>query len=157
MRAVTPFRLSYTLTRRQRLDELFPWLPAAAGSLGFGLGMAYLAVFVSPVFLVFLALPVLLYRGLFALLIDLALRPRQPVEVTVGESQLSVTTDGRRHALPLAGIIQVFRTEGAWTLLHRDGTSLLIPMDAVTEPQIDYLKQFALRALAERKAAAQRS
>jgi hypothetical protein len=117
--------------------------------------MAYLAVFVSPAFLVLLALPLVLYRGLFALLIDLALRSRQPVELTVDESRLAITSDGRTRLLSAAGIIQVFRTEGAWTILHRDGTSLLIPMDAITEPQIDYLKQFALRALAERKAAAE--
>src|SRR5689334_7389210 len=45
---VAPFTLHYALTRRQRAADLFPWLPALAGSIGFGIGVLVLAVDVSP-------------------------------------------------------------------------------------------------------------
>ena len=40
---VTPFHVRYTLTRRQRVGELLPWLPALAASIGFGIGGVYLS------------------------------------------------------------------------------------------------------------------
>ena len=49
MTPVVPFHLHYTLSRRQRLaTEIYPWLPAIAGSIGFVLGALYLATTVSP-------------------------------------------------------------------------------------------------------------
>lgn len=150
---MTPFTLRYTLTRRQRVGELFPWLPALAGGTGFGVGVAFLATAVSPWFLFLLALPVVYYRPLFALLFDLAFRPRRPVEVSADETELVVATSAGRRRLPLDGIIQVCRHGSDWAVLHRDGSEVTIPAGAIAADQLDYLKGFALRALAGRKAA----
>ena len=79
-RYVSPsFRLHYSLSRRQRLAvELVPWLPAIAGTIGFGTGAAFLVVNVSPWFFPFLLLPVTVYRGLFAFLFDIVVRGGPP-------------------------------------------------------------------------------
>ena len=148
-----PFHVVYTLGRRQRLGELLPWLPALAGSLGFGIGGTYLSATVTPWFLLLFLPPLLFYRGLFRLLFDLAVRPAKPVELTVDEFTLWAQIGDERRSLPLAGIIQVFRTDDGWTVLHRDNSTLLVPHGVLTASQLDYLKGFALRALAERRAA----
>lgn len=146
-----PFHARYTLNRRQRVGELLPWLPALTGSLGFGIAGVYLSSSVSLWFLLLFLLPPLFYRKLFVMLFDLAARATVPVELTVDETKLWIQCDGVQRQLPLAGIIQVYRSDDAWTVLHRDNSSLIIPMSALTEEQANYLKSFALRALEERR------
>jgi hypothetical protein len=151
---VVPFHLRYTLSRRQRTAaELVPWVPVIAGSLGFTIGVAVLTVDVSPRFLALLLIPLTLYRGLFILLFDLTIHSGQVVEMSVDETKLEMLAGDKRLSLPLDGIIQVFRTDNAWTVLHFDGSVLSIPADAINAEQIDYLKSFARRAAEERKAA----
>jgi hypothetical protein len=151
---VAPFHFRYFLSRRQRFaTELLPWVPAITGSLGFTIGLAYLSVEVSAWFLILLVIPVILYRSLFPVLFDLAIHSQQLVEMSVDDSHLAVKTGKKRLLLPLSGIIQVFRTGNAWTILHFNRSVLTIPADVVTEEQIDYLKSFARNAAAERKAA----
>lgn len=154
---VLPFHLRFGLTRRQRLaTELYPWLPAIAGGAGFCIGAAYLVVAVSSWFLLLFLVPIIAYRGLFAFLIDIAVRARQPVEVVVEDSRFGVAVDTDQRWLSLDGIFQVFRSENGatWTVLHLNGTVLTIPAEAIASDQLDYLKSFALRAAAERRAAA---
>ena len=151
-----PFHLRYGLSRRQRLaTELYAWLPAMAGSTGFCIGVAYLVLVVSPVFLGLFLLPVIAYRGLFVFLLDITFRARQPVEVVVDDSRLGVRIDGVDRWLALNGIFQVCRCENgnAWNVLHLDGTVLTIPANVIAVSELDYLKSFALRAARERKAA----
>jgi hypothetical protein len=151
-----PFHLQYTLSRRQRLaTEIYPWLPAIAGTIGFVLGVVYLSIIVSSWFLFLLLLPVVAYRGLFVFLFDIAVHARQSVDVLVDETQLGVRVEDEQRWLPLDGIIQVFRSEDGttWTVLHFDGSVITIPADAVTGEQLDYLKSFARRAAEERRAA----
>jgi hypothetical protein len=150
---VVPFHLRFTLSRRQRAAELLPWLPAVAGTLGFGMGTVFLATVASPWFLLLLLLPIVYYRGLFLLLVELAFWPRQPVEVFVDDARLEVRTRRERRTLPLDGVIQVFRSGAAWTVLHLDRTAVLIPTDAIGAEQIEFLKSFARRAAAQRRAA----
>ena len=151
---MVPFQLLYSLSRRQRFaPELLPWVPAIAGSIGFTIGTAYLGVAVSPWFLVLVILPVILYRSLFALLLDLVIHSGLTVEMCIDDSKLETQTRQRKLSLPLKGIIQVFRTGDDWTVLHFNGAGLTIPADAITEEQVDYLKSFARNALAERRAA----
>ena len=150
---MAPFHLHYTLTRRQRVGELLPWLPAVAGGTGFCIGVAYMASVVSWWLLVLLLLPVILYRGLIRLIFELAFFPGRPVELIVDETTLRVHADGTRRVLSLNGIIQVYRSGDAWVVLHRDRSSVLIPADAITEEQAGYLKGFAWRAFEARKAA----
>ena len=150
------FHLRYALTRRDRLAvELYQWLPAIAGTIGFLIGALYLILFVSAWFLWLVLLPVVAYRGLFAFLFDISFRARQPVEVIVEDERLEILIDGNRCVLALVGIFQVFRSEGSatWTVLHMDGTVLTIPAAAIAVQELDYLKSFALRAARDRKAA----
>jgi hypothetical protein len=154
------FQLHYSLTRRQRLAiELYPWLPAIAGTIGFLIGVLYLVLFVSVWFLFLVALPVIAYRGLFAFLLDIVVRSRQPVAVVVEDDRLGVRIDDDERSLALDGIFQVCRSEGGstWTVLHLDGTVLTIPAEAIALDQLDYLKSIALRAARNRKAAETRS
>jgi hypothetical protein len=153
-RPVISFHLRYSLSRGQRLaTELPPWVPAIAGSLGFGIGAIVLAADVSPWFLFLLLLPAVFYRGLVRLALDVIVRPRQAVEVRATGPDLEVTADGRRHVLPLAGIFQVYRSGPDWTVLHLDRTVLTIPGDAIAPEQVEYLKSFALAAAADRRSA----
>ena len=157
MPADLPFHLRYSLTRRQRLAvELYPWLPAIAGTIGFAIGALYLVLFVSAWFLLLFLLPVIAYRGLLAFVFDVGFRARQPVEVVVEDTRLGILVDGNRRWLDLDGIFQVYRSEtgSTWTALHLDGTVLTIPSDAIALDQLDYLKSFAHRSALERKAAA---
>lgn len=146
-----PFRLEFVLSRRQRLSvELMPWLPALAATLGFAVGAAYLAVNASPWFLALLLLPALVYRGLFAFIFGLVFRGGLPVEVCVANGRLSVTAAGERRERSLAGIFQVFRSDDVWTVLHLDGSVLTIPVGAISDEQIRYLRALAHRTAARR-------
>jgi hypothetical protein len=152
-----PFHLRFGLTRRHRLAaELLPWLPAIAGTTGFCIGVAYLVLSVSAWFLFLLLLPVIAYRGLFVFLFDIVFRAHLPVEVVVEDARFGVAIGSEQRWRTLDGIFQVCRSESGtmWTVLHLDGTVLMIPADAITIEQLDYLKSFALRAAAERRAAA---
>lgn len=150
-----PFTLRYDLTRRHRLAvELPPWLPCLAATLGFGCGAVILGRLVSPVLFALLLLPAVLYRGFFAFLVELASRPVRPMDVVVEADRLGVLVDGVRRWLPLDGVIQVYQSgPDAYTLLHLNGSVLLIPAAAVTRPQVEFLQGFALRAARERWAA----
>ncbi|VTS03758.1 unnamed protein product [Gemmata massiliana] len=148
---MVPFRLTFTLSRRQRLAvELMPWLPAIAASLGFTIGAAFLATNASPRFLLLLLIPPVVYRGLIAFVFDLVVRGGLPVEVSVDEAHCEIATRGSRRTFALAGIFQVFKAGETWTVLHLDGSVLTIPANAVTREQIDYLRSFTQRAASAR-------
>ncbi|HEV3440505.1 MAG TPA: hypothetical protein VG122_24330 [Gemmata sp.] len=151
---MVPFHLRYTLSRRQRFAaELLPWVPVIAGSLGFTIGVAVLAVDVSLKFLALLLIPLAFYPRLLVVLFDLTIHSGQAVEVFVDDSKLEMKVGQKHLSLPLDGIIQVFRADNAWTVLHFSGAALSIPADVITDEQIEYLKTFARIAAAERKAA----
>jgi len=95
----------------------------------------------------------MLYRGLFVLLFDLAIHSGLAVEVAVEDSTMRMRIGRKQLSLPIGGIIQVFREGNACTVLHYNGPILTIPIEAITDEQIDYLKSFASKAAAERKAA----
>jgi hypothetical protein len=150
-----PFVVHYSLTRRQRLAyELFPWLPALAGTLGFAFGAAYLCWAVHPVLGLFFLLPVVVYRGLFAFLWSLLRQSRLPVELQVDQSHLRwQMTAQPPHYLPVDGIIQVCRTNdpNMWNILHHNGMVIPVPQSALTAEQLAYLRQLALRAARQRR------
>jgi hypothetical protein len=139
--AVAPFTLAFVLSRRQRLAlELPPWLPAVAATVGFWIGAAYAGLYASSWFLFLLLLPVVVYRGLFALALDLAFRGGRAVELCVDGAEVRVASAGEVKALPLAGLFQVFRS----------GDALTIPAGAITDEQVAYLRTFAHRNPATR-------
>ena len=151
---MAPFHLRFTLSRSERLaNELTPWVPAIAGTLGFTIGLTVLAADASPWFLFLLLIPLALYRGLVALLLDVLMHSRQVVEISVDASDLRLQVGEKSSVLPLGGIIQVFPSGNSWTILHFGGEALTIPADVISEAQIEYLKSFARSAAAERKAA----
>jgi hypothetical protein len=151
---VVPFRLQYALGRRHRLAvEFTPHLPACAAALGFTTGILYLALVVSPWFLVLLAWPAFTCRKLVAFLAELLLVPARPVDLLVEADRLGVLVGHERVWLYLDGVIQVFSADRGrtWTLLHLNGSVLTIPADAIRPDQVDFLKGFALRAWRSRQ------
>ena len=152
-----PFRLRYGLSRRQRSAvEFAGWLPCLAAVLGLWAGAAFLALTVSPWFLLLLAPPVLIFPGLVLFLYDLLAHPLRPVDVLVEHDRLGVLDGGERRWLYLDGVVQVYRSDrDAWTLLHLNGSVLTIPADAITREQVEFLQGFALRAARARWAAAE--
>lgn len=145
------FRLTFNLSRRQRLAvELPPWLPAVAGTIGFGLGALYAGLFASPWFLLLLLLPPTVYRGLFTFVFDIALNTDRAVELLADGAELEIRRAGEVKRIPLDGVFQVFREGDAWTVLHLDGTVLTIPADAISDDDIAFLRTFVRRAAAAR-------
>lgn len=149
-----PFCIQYELTRRPRLAAyLHVWGPCLAPCFGFTLGIAFLSLVMTPWFLVLLAVPVGLGRWYLPGLLDIALHPTEPVELAVDAEAMTVVSRRTQLRLPLDGIVQVFRAGDLWTLLHANAPPLHIPVGAITVEQADYLKGFALRAAAARRAA----
>lgn len=155
---MVPFRLQYTLGRRDRLAvECTPHLPAAAAALGFTIGILYLAGAVSPWFVMLLAWPAFTTRRLVAFLLEVMVVPARPVDVMVEADRLGLLVGSEHVWLYLDGVIQVFRGDGGrtWTLLHLNGSVLLIPAHAITPEQVAYLQGFALTAWRRRQQAQQ--
>jgi hypothetical protein len=151
---VPPFRIQYELTRRPRLAAyLHVWGPCLAPCLGFTLGIAFLSLVMTPWFLALLAVPAGLGWWYLPGLLDIARHPTEPVELAVDAGAMTVVSRRTRLRLPLDGIVQVFRAGDFWTALHANAAPLHIPAGAITDEQADYLKGFALRAAAARRAA----
>jgi hypothetical protein len=150
---VPAFHLRYALTRRQRLAvELPPWLPAVAATIGFGTGAAYAGVYASPWLLLLLVLPLVMYRGLFRFALDIAANRGGEIELIADgtDTDLEVRTAGGVKRLPLDGVFQVFRSGDVWTVLHLDGTVLTVPVAAMADEHVAYLRTFVRRAAAAR-------
>lgn len=151
---MVPFRLQYTLGRRDRFAvEATPHLPALAAAFGFTAGILYLALAATPWFLVLLAWPAFACRKLLAFLFELVVVPARPVDVLVEADRMGLLVGGDRVWLFLDGVIQVYRTDSgrAWTLLHLNGSVLTIPTEAITAEQIGFLQTFALEAWRRRQ------
>lgn len=147
-----PFRLQYSLGRRDRLAvEFTPQTPALAAALGFTCGIAYLGASVSSWFLVLLALPLVVCRRLIAFLADVAMVAERCEDILVEADRLGLLTPSGRVWLYLDGVIQVYRTGRNWTLLHLNGSVLTIPAAAIRPEQVEFLKAFALRGWRERQ------
>ena len=152
---MVPFHIHYTLTRRQRLAvEFTPWLPCLAASLGFTVAVTYLAAAVSGWFLPMLILPLIVARGFLGFLWGIAACSAWPVDLLVEVDRLGVLVEGRRRWIMLDGVFQVCRSADrtTWTVLHLNGSLITIPANAIQPEQLDYLKGFANRAAAARRA-----
>jgi len=151
---VVPFRLQYALGRRDRLAvEFTPHLPAAAAALGFTTGILYLAVAATPWCFLLLVWPALTCRRLLAFLVELLTVPARPVDVLVEADRMGLLVGERRVWLYLDGVIQLYRTDGGrtWTLLHLNGSVLLIPAGAIGREQVEFLQAFALASWRRRQ------
>ena len=143
------FHLHYELSRGQRLGpHLLPWAPCLGASLGFTLGIAFLAKVVSVWFLPFLILPAYVCRHFVALALGILVHPVEPVDLFVDEAFLELRAGGISIRFPLMGIVQVYKSDGGtWTVLNRDNTAVTIPAAAITEEQLRYLKSFVRRVV----------
>lgn len=151
---MVPFQLQYALGRRDRFAvEFTPHLPAAAAALGFTTGILYLAAVVSPWFAVLLGWPAYTSRNLIRFLVELLVVPARQVDVVVEANRMGLLVGTERVWLYLDGLIQVYRTDGGrtWTLLHLNGSVLLIPVGVITAEQVDFLQGFALTAWRRRQ------
>ncbi len=146
---MVPFRLRYALGRRDRFAvEFTPHMPAAAAALGFTSGIVYLAAVVSPWFAVLLAWPAYMTRNVLSFLAELLVVSARPVDVLVEADRMGLLVGTERVWLYLDGLIQVYRTDGGrtWTVLHFNGSVLLVPAGAITAEQVLFLQGFALAA-----------
>lgn len=151
---MVPFRLQYALGRRDRFAvEFTPHIPTLAAALGFTLGILYLAVVASPWFAALLAWPAYITRSLLAFVVEWLVVAARPVDVLIEADRMGLQVGAERVWLYLDGLIQVFRTDGGrtWTLLHLNGSVLLIPVRAITAEQVRYLQTFALTAWRQRQ------
>ena len=149
--AVVPFELRYRLTRRQRLVPLLRLLGVASSLYILALfTFFFVQTVVSiwtldwPGIAVFggLALGLFVLDGsLFFGLLDVLMAPVRNVEIRVEENVLSFKTPHERWYLFLDGLTDIKQFAGGiWTLRHWNGTVVHIPADAITEPQLGYLR-----------------
>lgn len=158
-------RLSYVLTRRQRLRSHLgvwaPYLPGVVGlTLGFGVG-AGLAVQESWAGLLLL-LPILLFAGRFwggllnvalvrHLFVDLELRA-MAIEPSAERASMHdahaaavaigfALQGGERWWVFADGILSIERfSPDVWTIFHWNGTVIPIPVDAIDAAAIEHLR-----------------
>lgn len=147
--SAAPFHLRYELSRAQRLGpHLLPWAPCLGTSLGFTLGVLFLGKVVSVWFLPLLVFPAVYCRRFFALALGILVHPVEPVDLFADETHLDLRAGGVSVRFALAGIVQVYKSEGnTWTVLNRDNTAITIPAAAISEEQLRYLKSFVRRAV----------
>src|SRR5258708_1811745 len=144
---MVPFHLHYSLSRGQRLrPPLLPWAPCLGASLGYTLGIVFLAKVVSIWFLPLLILPAIYCRQFFALALGILVHQVESVDLFADDSHLELRAGGVSVRFALAGIVQVYKSEGeTWTVLNRDNTAITIPAAAISEEQLRYLKSFVRR------------
>jgi hypothetical protein len=147
--SAAPFHLRYDLSRGQRLGpHLLPWAPCLGASLGYTLGIVFLAKVVSAWFLPALVLPAIYCRRFFALALGILVHPAEPVDLFADETHLELRAGGVSVRFALAGIVQVYRSEhNTWTVLNRDNTAVTIPAAVISEEQLRYLKSFVRRTV----------
>jgi hypothetical protein len=149
--AAVPFRLHFTLTRRQRLGpHVLPWAPCLAASLGFTLGVIQIAAAHNPWLFALLVLPPVVCRRFLLLLVRVMAHPTEPVEITVDDAWLELRSDDATRRFPLVAVVQVFRAGEAWTVLFADNAAVTIPAAAIAPGQLDHLKEFAWRSATRR-------
>src|SRR4051794_40260068 len=141
------FHLRYDLSRGQRLGpHLLPWAPCLGASLRYTLGIVFLAKVVSAWFLPALVLPAFYCRHFAVLALRILVHPVEPVDLFADDTHLELRAGGASVRFALAGIVQVYKSEGdRWPVLNRDTPAVTIPAAAITEEQLRYLKSFVRR------------
>jgi hypothetical protein len=137
-----PCHLSYTLTRRQRLEALIgvwkPYLPNLILLIGvLGLIIGFIAYALSWWWLLLLLIPL---RGIVACLLDIAFVRERQIDIIIEENGLGFATSGDRLWLFLDGIIAInkFRAD-IWTISFHNGTVISIPSAIINIRYIEHL------------------
>lgn len=149
-----PVHLRYSLSRWQRLVGLYSVWGWFAPLVAIPLWMFFLVQTARAIWTwepagvaVFggLALGVsLLYAGLLRGLVDVVLVSTRPMDVLFegnasGEAA-GVLIGGERWHLFLDGIIDIRQCRGVWIIYHHNGFVLLIPAAAISDEQIEHLR-----------------
>jgi hypothetical protein len=148
-----PCHIEYDLSRRQRLAiHLGRWLPTLPGTVfvvGVGIVSAHvLSSLVSRWFLVFWVVPLWAggrwFWGFPKGLLNVVFVPLQHMDIIVEETGLGFLVKGERFWVFLDGIRSIERhCEDTWTILHRNGTVINIPVAAIDERYIDHMRTMA--------------
>lgn len=139
------FQLRYVLTRRQRiLPHLRIWLPYLPGVVAVAVVGIFLVIgkwWLFPILLLFL----LLFRGFWIGLLDVAIRPVRLMDIEVQQNGLGFMIGGERRWLFLDGMTRILRTSDIWTFCHHNGHVINIPTSAITEDQVEFIRQAAAK------------
>jgi hypothetical protein len=149
--AEVPFELRYRLSRRQRLVPLLriwgvAYSPFVVVLFAFFCVQTAVSVYTLSWqgLVVFGGLAVgmfALHRGLFVGLLDVLLVPARDMDVRVEANGLGFLAGGERWWLFLDGLTGIDQlAAGVWTLRHWNGSVVHIPADAITGPQVEYLR-----------------
>ena len=142
-----PYHLCYILNRRQRLiPHLAIWLPhlplVAIIFVGSLLATILVSLWCLP--LVFLSLWV--FRGFLVGLLDVLVQPVRHMDLLIEEKGLGFLAGRERWWIFLDGFTEINRIcQDTWTLRHFNGTVINIPVEAISDDQIEHLKSAAQR------------
>lgn len=144
MAAEIPFHLQYELSRRQRLvPHLRIWVP------GLPLVAASVLMFALCVFAKWWLFPLLLLvlwfcKGFWIGLIDVVAHPVRKMDVIVEENGLGFLVGGQRWWIFLDGVVGIDRfCRDTWTIRHHNGHVINIPVSAISEEQLQHIRDAA--------------
>lgn len=149
--SVTPFSLKYSLSRWQRL-----WPHLRIWGIGSTLAVVVLWLFfsiqtiLSIWLLSFAGVAVfgglwlwlcLMFRGLFVGLVDIVLVPVRNFDLVVEDEAIGILGNDDRWYLFLDGILDCRQLcQGLWTIQHHNGIVLHIPVEVITDEQLEHIR-----------------
>lgn len=137
--------IEYDLGRRQRLvGHLGVWKPYLGGLILVGGAVALsvaLFITVSPWFVLLSVLPLWLAWGFIVGLLRVLFVPMQHMDIIIEEKGLGFLVKGERFWVFLDGIIRIQKySDDTWTILHRNGTVINIPVDAIEQRYVEHMR-----------------
>ncbi len=141
--AQVPFHLQFELNRRQRLIPHLSIWSAYMPIYGFLIGLL-LATTIFRSRWCFVPIPILLWltRGFYFGLLDVALWPMRHMDIIIGKNGLGYLAGKERWWVFLDGILWVKQIRpDVWTVLHHNGTVVNIPVSAITDEQVEHLRE----------------
>ena len=150
MDSESPIR--YSLTRRQRLiPHLRIWGPAFVPYYvlleTFFVVRLIVAVFTLEWFAVLtfglLAFGMLiLFRGLVTGLVDVVMKARREMNITIEDNGLGILIGSERWYLFLDGITKISQyTSDVWTIEHWNGSVVHVLKDVISDEQLDHMRK----------------
>ena len=145
--------IEYDLSRRQRLavhlDRWVPCLPGLVLVVGGSIVLiTALACAVSRWFRLLWVVPLLFavgqFWGFLRGLVNVVFVPLQHMDIIVEETALGFMARGERFWVFLDGIKRIEKhSQDIWTIVHRNGTVINIPIAAIDERYIDHMRTIA--------------
>lgn len=158
-----PCRIKYDLSRRQRLSaHLGVWLPYL-GTLILFVGLLVLFIWmlssVSPWYYLLLIFPWMFISGLVRGFLNVIFIPVYHMDIIIEEKALGFMLKGERFWIFFDGITGIKKyNKDMWTIIHRNGTVIYIPVNMIERHYIDHMQDMAdkgktregVRAIVER-------